>query len=129
MLIFLLSLILSFRNIFDITFQCYFLEIFLTLFLIFFWLNSFLFPEIINRENKLSPKNKKTKSNWSKVPFDLLIVIIGRSVRFLFWSEFTMRSRYHSICIITNRFLIENFMSSSIIRVNLALCPTKICPP
>ncbi len=64
MLLFLLSLILSFRLIFNIIFHCYFLILFLTLFLICCWLSSFLFLEIINRENKLSQKNEKTKSNW-----------------------------------------------------------------
>ena len=32
---------------------------FLTLFLIFFWMSSFLLPEIINRENKLSQKKNQ----------------------------------------------------------------------
>ena len=43
-------------------------------------------------------KYEKAKSIWSKVkvPFEVLTVIFGRSVRILFWSEFTMGSRYRS---------------------------------
>jgi hypothetical protein len=60
-------------------FSVLFYKLFLTLiYLIFFWLSSFLFPEIINRENKLSQKNKKTKFNRSKVLFDVLTKNLGK---------------------------------------------------
>ena len=72
----------------------------------FFWLSSFLFREINNQENKFSQKKvkkiKSQKSNRSKIRFDVLTVIIGRSVRFLLSNEFTTGSRYRSLCLIYN---------------------------
>ncbi len=55
----------------------------------------FYFPNKITGKNKL--ENEKTKSHWYTVSFDVSIVIFGRSVRFLFWSYFTMGSHYRSL--------------------------------
>ena len=63
--------------------------------------------------------NKKTKSHWSTVSFNISIFIFGRSVRFLFWSHFTMGSRYRSLVAIARH---RHLLSTSSTGAWLSCC-------